>query len=62
MIADALLTPAEVGVLLSVSTRQVYRLVTEAGLPAIRLTFGGDLRFQPADVAAWIESRKVVAA
>jgi excisionase family DNA binding protein len=51
-----LLTVADVAELLRVSKPSIYRLVRDAGLPAVRPT--GDIRFRPEDVEAWIESRR----
>jgi excisionase family DNA binding protein len=56
-----LLTVTEVAEMLKVSRPQVYRLL-DYGLPYIRLHPRSDLRFDRDDVAAWIETRKVVAA
>lgn len=44
------------------SRAYIYRLVREEGLPTVRLRDAGDLRFDPQDVAEWLESRKETAA
>lgn len=56
---QGLLTVAELATWLNISRPQVYRLLNEAGLPAVRLRDGGDLRFDLRDVEEWLKSRKV---
>lgn len=51
----ALLTPVDVCRILGVSRRTLATLVTR-DLPHIRI--GGQLRFDPADLAAWIQAQK----
>ena len=41
------------------SRATLYRLVREEGLPTVRLRDLGDIRFDPKDVAEWLERRKV---
>ena len=50
---EALLTVAEVAVLLAVSKRTVRRLVTRGRLPCVRV--GSQVRFSPAILARWAE-------
>ena len=44
-----------------ISLATLYRLVREEGLPVVRLHDKADIRIDPADAAAWLESRKVAA-
>ena len=52
-----LLTVAEAAELLRVSKPTLYRLIRQQGLPVVKLM--SDIRLDPNDIAAWIESRKV---
>ena len=54
---NQLLTPEELADLLNVDVRYVYRLVNTKRFPTVHLG-RRKLRFDPRDVAAWIESRK----
>ncbi len=54
-----LLTVAEAAELLRVSKPTVYRLIRQQGLPVVKLM--ADIRLDPDDIAAWVESRKVSA-
>jgi excisionase family DNA binding protein len=60
-IADSLegrevaLTVKEVATLLACSRQQIYKLVDENRLPAVRM--GTMLRFDPGSLAAWIRHR-----
>ena len=40
------------------SAPTIYRLVREFGLPVVRFHPKADMRFDPEDAAAWLESRK----
>ncbi len=51
-----LLTVRQLAANWKLSVRQVYRLVEECGLPAVRLG-RRSLRFSPPAVAAWLEER-----
>jgi excisionase family DNA binding protein len=53
---DRLLTAREVGERLSVSERYVWRLAREDKLPSIHI--GKYIRFDPADVAAFVEASR----
>lgn len=52
-----LLTVSDVADLLQVSTKAVYHLRARGRLPAA-IKFGHGVRWDPADIAAWIEDRK----
>lgn len=52
-----LLTTDEVAELLRVPRKQVYGLIHEEGLPAVRLS-RGRYRIAREDLAAWIEERR----
>ena len=52
-----LLTNVEAGELLRLTPRQVLRLAKRGELPAVHLP-GDEIRFDPADIAQWVESRK----
>jgi len=54
-----LLTPQQWADRWQISLPTFYRLVREEGLPVVRLSDRGDMRIDPADAAAWLESRKV---
>jgi excisionase family DNA binding protein len=51
------LTVAELAELLSISERQVYKLAASNRIPSFKI--GGSVRFDPADVAAWLRQRMV---
>lgn len=54
---QALLTVAEVAKWLSISSSLVYQLVDSGRLPVVRIGNGrGAIRFQPGDIADYIES------
>lgn len=55
----ALLTAEDVAALLACSRKQVYRMANEGRIPALVL---GDrmVRFDPAEIEAWIEASKRV--
>lgn len=56
-----LLSVEQVAEYLGVSKASVYRAVKHGGLPFVR--FGSELlRFRPADLEAWIETRRGVSA
>lgn len=57
--SDTLLTVADVAELFGVRTRFVYRLVDERRIPFIKV--GRYLRFDPADVDAYLEGRRTEA-
>jgi excisionase family DNA binding protein len=50
---------AEAAELLRVSKPTIYRLIRQQSLPVVKLM--ADIRLDPDDVAAWVESRKVAA-
>jgi excisionase family DNA binding protein len=52
--ARALLV-SEVAALLSISGRQIYKLVAENRIPYLRI--GGSIRFDPHLLAAWLRSQ-----
>jgi excisionase family DNA binding protein len=52
-----LVTLKELAYLLSISARSLARFVAEKGLPCYRL--GRAVRFNPEEVSAWLETRKV---
>ena len=54
-----LLTVSDAAELLRVSKPTIYRLIRQQGLPVVRLM--ADIRLDPDDIAAWVESRKVAA-
>jgi excisionase family DNA binding protein len=54
--ASGLLTAEQVAAILSVSERYVWRLGRDGELPRVQL--GKYVRFDPADVEAFIEARK----
>lgn len=54
---NALLTETETADLLKLTTRQVLRLAKRGLLPAVRLP-NAEVRFDPADLAGFIESCK----
>jgi len=51
-----LMEPWDVADVLNVSRKTVYKLATSGVLPSVK--FGGALRFDPADVDAFIEANK----
>ncbi len=53
---EPLLTAEEVAGILGVRTKRVYEL----GIPCLRLS-ARSIRYRPAAVAAWLESRRTVA-
>jgi excisionase family DNA binding protein len=55
-IPDALLKSPDVCRIAGVSPRTLWQLVKDGKLPAVR--FGRAVRFDPKDVAAFIQSRK----
>lgn len=57
--SSALLDMEEVARWLATSPRHVQRLVTERRIPFVKV--GHFVRFDPEDVAGWIEGQKVVA-
>jgi excisionase family DNA binding protein len=54
---DAMLTPANLAVLLAVSVKSVYAWVKAGTLPAV--TLGASIRFDPATTARWLRDRSV---
>ena len=52
---DAMLTPAMLAVLLTVSVKSVYAWVKAGTLPACIL--GASIRFDPFETAAWLRER-----
>lgn len=54
-----LMTPSEVGDLLKLATSRVSRLAKQGRIPCIRLP-DGELLFDRADIAKWLEARKGV--
>ncbi|HEX5911631.1 MAG TPA: helix-turn-helix domain-containing protein [Rubrobacter sp.] len=58
MVSTTLVTVAEQAAEWRVSKATIYRLVREEQLPTVRLRGAGDIRFDPKDVAEWLESRK----
>jgi len=57
MLFAHLLTSFAVGQILALPSRRVDRLARSGELPSIELP-GGELRYDPADIAAWIRSRR----
>lgn len=51
-----LIKPAQVAKMLAVSVPKVYQLAAAGELPSIRL--GNSVRFDPADVVAYIRARR----
>lgn len=51
-----LMEPWDVADVLNVSRKTVYKLANSGGLPSVK--FGGALRFDPADVDAFIEANR----
>lgn len=51
-----LLTPKEAAALLSISERTLWTLTNNGEIPAVRI--GRSVRYDPADLAAWIEQQK----
>jgi excisionase family DNA binding protein len=56
-----LLTESETSELLRLTPRQISRLAKRGELPSVELP-GGELRFDPDDIRAWVESHKRPAA
>jgi len=54
-----LLTPQQLADQWQVSFATIYRLIRQDGLPIVRLHDKADIRIDPEDAAAWLESRKV---
>jgi excisionase family DNA binding protein len=54
-----LLTPQQLADQWQTSVATVYRLIRQDGLPVVRLHDKADIRIDPEDAAAWLESRKV---
>ena len=54
-----LLTPQQLAEAWQVSFATIYRLIRQEGLPVIRLHDKADIRIDPADAEAWLQSRKV---
>ena len=52
-----LLTQLEASELLRLTPRQVLRLAKRGDLPAVYLP-GDEIRFDPADIAVWVEAHK----
>jgi excisionase family DNA binding protein len=52
----ALLTSREAATILNVSARTLWTLTNEGDLPSVRV--GHSVRYDPADLRAWIERRK----
>lgn len=55
--APPLLRAADVALLLSVSVKSVYRWAGQGALPAVKLS-DRVIRFDPAEIEAWLESAK----
>lgn len=51
-----LLTADKASIWLAISRSQLYRLVKEEGLPAVRV--GKSLRFRVADLERWLDGRR----
>lgn len=56
-ITARLLTDGEAAELLAVPVRRLRQMADDNRIPHVRLP-GGDLRFDAADLARWIQSRK----
>jgi Helix-turn-helix domain len=54
-----LLTPQQQADEWQTSVATIYRLIRQDGLPIVRLHDKADIRIDPEDAAAWLESRKV---
>jgi excisionase family DNA binding protein len=54
-----LLTPQQQADQWQISLATLYRLIRQDGLPVVRLHGRGDVRIDPRDAEAWLESRKV---
>ena len=54
---EQLLTPAALGQLLGLKTQTVYNRRSSGGDLPPSLKLGGAVRFRPADVSSWLESR-----
>ncbi len=50
---ERLLTVKDIADLLQLSQVKVYRMISDHGLPSIKI--GGSRRFRPSEVYAWIE-------
>jgi excisionase family DNA binding protein len=55
--STTLLTDSEAAEILRLTARQVARLARRGELPSVELP-GGEVRFDPDDLRAWVESRK----
>ena len=51
-----LLKPKEAASVLAVSERTLWTLTNDGSIPAVRI--GRSVRYDPADLAAWIEQQK----
>jgi excisionase family DNA binding protein len=49
------LTVSDVAELLNISERQVYKLAAENRIPSFKI--GGSVRFDPAEIAAWLRQK-----
>jgi excisionase family DNA binding protein len=55
---DELLNAKQVAALLGVHLNTVKRLVKHGEIPHYRLGIRGDLRFDPADIDAWLATKR----
>lgn len=58
--ATTFITIEELAARLGTSTRHIRRLVAERRIPYVKV--GRLVRFDPADIAAWIDGRRVLVA
>jgi len=58
--ATTFITIDELAARLGTSTRHIRRLVAERRIPYVKV--GRLVRFDPADIAAWIDGRRVLVA
>ena len=59
MSSGGLRTPQQQADEWQTSVATIYRLIREEGLPVVRLHKRADIRIDPEDAAAWLQSRKV---
>lgn len=59
MSEQLLLKPAEAAKALSISTRKLWSMTAGREIPCVRI--GKAVRYDPADLRAWIESQKMLA-
>ena len=58
---EKLLNARDVGNLLGISPKTVYRLAVEGKIPSIQLTHQGSVRFERAELVKWLNEKRRMA-